>query len=329
MKKIIIPATLVFILTYGCIEEFDLNRGYVEPRLVVEALITNKPGPYIIRLTESHTGKFVKPDNSNIDSARGIMNAEIILSDDVNQVDTLIPMVFNRAEYLYDYRLGYYKIIYDGNGNVIDTTYWKYPKEFNHERGFYMTTHLRGVPGRTYFLKIVTNSKEFDASSFMPDVPDIDSLGYIKKIMEKDGQEYYVPLIYFSEPQGINNYYLIQLGEEIQSRLFSDMIWRFSILSDEFLDPYVNGLNISLGSNPRNIEYPEYWAGDSIYVRLNSLTKEAYDFYNSLLQQFKNDGGAYQLSPGSPPTNISNGALGFFRASAISERKIKIPSSFR
>jgi hypothetical protein len=191
-----------------------------------------------------------------------------------------------------------------------------------------MTTHLRGFQGRTYFLKIVSNGKEYDASSFMPDVPKIDSLGYIKKVMEKDGQEYYVPLIYFSEPQGIKNYYLIQLVDEIVSRLYSDMNWRFSILSDEFLNPYVNGLNISLGSNPRNMEYPDYGAGDSIYVGLSSLTKEAYGFYNSLLQQFKNDGGAYQPSPGSPPTNMSNGALGYFRASCISEKRIKIPSPY-
>jgi len=320
--------SLILLLVAGCIEDFDLNPGSAVPKMVVEALITNKPGPYLIRLTESHTGKFVDPDFSNIDDAKGIINAEIIISDDVNQVDTLVPMVFNRDEYLYNYRLGYYKIIYDGSGNIIDTVYWKYPVEFNPERGFYMTTHLRGIPGRTYFLKIVSEGKEYDSHSFMPEVPDIDSLGYIKKIMEKDGQEYYVPLIYFSEPQGIKNYYLIQLEEEINSRLFSETNWRFSILSDEFLEPYVNGLNISLGSNPRNFEYPEYWAGDYIYVGLSSLTKEAYDFYNSLLLQFKNDGGAYQLSPGSPPTNMSNGALGFFRASAISERKIKIPYSF-
>jgi hypothetical protein len=328
MKKIIFPTAFILIITFGCIEEFDLNPGYAEPRMVVEALITNKPGPYIIRLTESHTGKFVHPDYHNIDSAKGIINAQIILSDNVNQVDTLIPMVFNRDEYKYDYRLGYYKIIYDGNGNIIDTTYWKYPEEFNHNRGFYMTTHLRGFTGRTYFLKIVSDDKEYDASSFMPEVPEIDSLGYLKKIMEKDGQEYYVPLIYFSEPQGIKNYYLIQLDDDITSRLFSDANWSFSILSDEFLDPYVNGLNVSLGSNPGNIEYPTYFEGDSIYVGLSSLTKEAFDYYNSLLQQFKNDGGAYQPAPGSPPTNMSNGALGFFRASAINERKIKIPYSF-
>jgi hypothetical protein len=159
----------------------------------------------------------------------------------------------------------------------------------------------------------------------MPPVPDIDSLGYIKKISEKDGQEYYIPLLYFSEPQGIENYYLIQLNDEILSRRYAeDFNWQFSVLSDEFLQPYVNGLNVSLGANPRGFEYTIYWEGDSIYVALSSLTKNAYEFYKAILHQFNSDGGAYQLAPSSPPSNISNGGLGYFRASAISEKRTKI-----
>jgi hypothetical protein len=328
MKNVILIVSLIHLLILGCTEEYNLIPKNAEPRLVVEGLVSNKPGPYLIRLTESHTGKFVEPDFQNIDNAKGIMNALIIISDDANQVDTLKPMEFNRDDYEYDNRFGYYKVVFDVNGNTIDTLYWKYPADFNHERGFYMTTHLKGIPGRTYLLKVISEGKEYHANSYMPEVPDIDSISYFKKVMEKDGQEYYVPLLYFSEPQGVKNYYLIQLSEEMHNRLFSEMLWQFSILSDEFLEPYINGLNISLGETPRNFEYPWYFEGDSIYVGLSSLTKEAYNFYNSLRNQFKNDGGAYQLSPGSPPTNMTNGALGLFRASAISEKKIRIPYSF-
>lgn len=328
MKNVVLIISLFQLLILGCIEDFDLNPENAEPRLVVEGLVSNKPGPYLVRITESHTGKFMEPDFYNIDNAIGIMNALIIISDNVNQIDTLKPMEFNRDDYEYDYRNGFYKIIFDGTGNAIDTSYWKYPEEFNHERGFYMTTHLKGIPGRTYLLTIISGGKEYHASSFMPEVPNIDSIRYFKKVMEKDGQGYFIPLLYFSEPQGIENYYLIQLSDEVHSRLYSEMLWQFSILSDEFLEPYVNGLNISLGETPRNFEYPWYMEGGSIYVGLSSLTKESYDFYNCLISQFKNDGGAYQLSPGSPPTNMTNGALGLFRASAISEKKIKIQYSF-
>ena len=87
-------------------------------------------------------------------------------------------------------------------------------------------------------------------------------------------------------------------------------------------------MNISQGETPRTIEYPIYMEGDSVYVALSSLTQNAYEFYKILLQQFKNDGGAYQPAPGSPPTNMSNGALGYFRASSISIKRTKIPRQF-
>lgn len=298
MRKIIVLSLLLVAFT-SCVDEYDLDLDKVESRLVVEGLITNKKGPYYIRLTESHTGEFMKPVHSQIDSAKGIMNALLIVSDDVNQIDTLTPIDINQYE--------------------------ADPIEFRHDRGYYKTNHLEGIPGRTYFLKVISKGNEYLASEYMPPVPSIDSLGYRKRISEKDGQEYFIPLLYFKEPQNIINYYLIQLKDDILSRRYAeDFIWRYSILSDEFLQPYVNGLNVSLGSNPSGVEYPEYIKGDSIYVGLSSLTERAYQFYKALLQQFKDDGGAYQFSPASPPSNISNSALGYFRASSLSEKRIKI-----
>jgi hypothetical protein len=313
----------------GCIEEYELKLDEINPRLVVEGLITNKKGPYYIRLTESHVGNFIEPDFSNIDNAKGVKDAKIIISDNVNQIDTLIPVDFDLHEYTWDYYLGYYKLVYDYSHNVIDTLFLTDPIDFTYDRGFYKTNNLTGIPGRTYSIRIFSKDKEYKASSFMPPVPEIDSIGVVKKISEKDNAEYFIPLLYFSEPQETKDYYLIQLNEEISIRTYSaSTLWQFSILSDEFLQPYVNGLNISLGETPRSIEYPIYQEGDSVYVALSSLTQDAYEFYKILLHQFKNDGGAYQPAPGSPPTNMSNSALGYFRASAVSEKRIKIPRPF-
>ena len=310
----------------GCIEEFDLNLDTVAPKLVVDALITNKPGPYYVRLTESHSGKFIEHDLSLVDSSKPVMNALIIISDNVNQIDTLIPIDINIDDYTYDYRIDkYYKYIFDGLGNIIDTLFLQDPAQFRHDRGFYKTQKLIGFPGRTYFLKIISGDKEYFSSSYMPPVPEIDSLGYIKKISEKDGHEYYIPLLFFHEPQDTENYYLIQLEKDNNYRMLSlRSNWPFSVISDKFLQPYVNGLNVSLGATPRYSEQRLYWKGDSIYLGLNSLTRDAYNFYKALLQQFKSDGGTFQPSPASPPTNISNGGLGFFRASSVSVKTIKI-----
>lgn len=326
--RTIFALSLLFLSFPGCVEDYDLNRDEIVPRLVVEGLITNKPGPYYIRLTESQTGSFIEPDYGYTDAAIAVKDAQIIISDNIDQIDTLIPIDVNLDEYTLD-RFGYYKLLYDSFGNIVDTLFLKDPAAFNYNRGFYKTKHLIGIPGRTYSLKILSAGKEYQASSFMPPVPEIDSIGYVRKVLEKDKAESFVPLLYFSEPQDTKNYYLIQLVDEVSIRTYSaNTLWQFSILSDEFLQPYVNGLNISQGETPRSIEYPIYHEGDFIYVGLSSLTQNAYEFYKTLLQQFKNDGGAYQPSPSSPPTNMSNGALGYFRASAMSEKRIKIPFPF-
>ena len=54
-----------------------------------------------------------------------------------------------------------------------------------------------------------------------------------------------------------------------------------------------------------------------------TLTKEAYEYNRALIQQFRTDGGGYSPSPASPPTNLDNGALGFFRTSAVNRVDFK------
>ena len=64
------------------------------------------------------------------------------------------------------------------------------------------------------------------------------------------------------------------------------------------------------------------WTAQQHWVSLFSLTYEAYLYYKALLSQFENDGGTFKPSPASPPSNISNGALGIFRASALDTMSI-------
>lgn len=300
MKRLIVLFLYLFLIA-GCVEEYDLKLKDAEPRLVVEGFVSNLPGPYYVRLTKSTSGGLTSITDSSYstDNAEPVVNATVIISDDFNQIDTL--------KYLVN--------IFGGEYND------------SYNRGFYKTTLLKGISGHTYNLKILAEGKEYLASAYMPSVPDIDSIRYVKEVSKVKGNEYYVPLLYFKEPQGINNYYLIQLNNDFVSRIFSSyQLWQFSILSDEFLKPDVMGLKVSRGATPRGIDfYPVYWEGDSTYLALSSLTKESYNYYKALLDQFENDGGAYKPTPASPQGNISNGGLGLFRASVVSEKRTKIP----
>lgn len=309
----------------GCIEDFELKLPSAEPRLVVDGLISGKPGPYYIRLTLSNVGSMTTSENLYTSIVMPVNEANVVISDNSGQIDTLQYVQWDENDYQYDYRIGYFKIIKDVNGNAIDTIALSDPYYFN-KKGFYKTTHIKGIPGNTYFLNVTYQQKEYTASAYMPTVPIIDSVGYILKESEQVGKsDKYFPLLYFKEPQGIKNYYLIQLNNDILSQSYTNSLWQFSILSDTYLKPYVNGLNVSTGYSPRGENfYPAYSIGDSIYVALSSLTKEGYDFYKNLIDQFDSDGGAYKPTPASPQGNISNGGLGFFRASAFSEGRTYI-----
>ncbi|HLN73276.1 MAG TPA: DUF4249 domain-containing protein [Prolixibacteraceae bacterium] len=302
MKKSVLLLFLI-ISVLGCVEDFDFKLQKAEPRLVVEGLITNQKGPYYVRLTKSMPGGLttVERNYSQTDNAIPVKDAIVTISDDNGQCDTLKYIIIN--------------------------LYPDVHKDDIYNQGFYATQKLQGIPGHTYTLKITWEGKEFVASAFMPPVPKVDSLSYRLKKSEMVGKsDYYIPLLYFKEPQDTVNYYLFQLQEDLQSRIFSSVqLWQFSVLSDTYLEPYVNGLNISRGATPRGIDFlPVYGEGQTIYVALSSLTKEAYSYYKNLLEQFESDGGAYKPAPASPPGNISNGGLGFFRASAVSEARTDI-----
>lgn len=302
MKKSVLLLFLIISIS-GCVEDFDFKLQKAEARLVVEGLITNQKGPYYVRLTKSMPGGVTTIDRNyfQTDHAIPVEDAAVTITDDNGQCDTLKYIIIN--------------------------LYPDVHQDDLYNQGFYATQKLQGIPGHTYTLKITWEGKEYEASAFMPPVPKIDSLSYYLKKCEIVGKsDYYIPLLYFKEPQDTVNYYLFQLNEDLQSRIYSSVqLWQFSVLSDTYLEPYVNGLNISRGATPRGIDFlGAYSEGQTIYIALSSLTKEAYSFYKNLLDQFESDGGAYKPTPASPPGNISNGALGFFRASAVSEGRTYI-----
>lgn len=68
--------------------------------------------------------------------------------------------------------------------------------------------------------------------------------------------------------------------------------------------------------------YPHASRGEEVEVQMFSVDEITYKFYKSLLSQFNNDGGAYYPSPSSPPGNISNGAIGLFRATQLSYARV-------
>lgn len=320
MRNIFI-AFVLLIVAYSCIADYDVQQESNQSRLVVEGTITNQNGPYLVRLTKnrliSHieTYRGFKNDtmynfSSPYDGTVAVQDAEVFITDkNTSLTDTLVKCPagtwYHEAATTNHPASSVFEI---ADTSIV--------------MGFYKTTKFKGIPGHTYALTIKWQNQEYHAESYMPLVPPLDSVKFSFTKGEVGKSDFNIPLIYFKEPQNERNYYLFNTARG------GGATWAYSILSDEYLKDYVNGLDVCKGVSPDywRTAYPQAGDGklfDDYFIEMHSITKEAYEYYKALIQQFKTDGGGYSPSPASPPTNLDNDALGFFRASAVNRVDFK------
>ncbi|MCG8476799.1 MAG: DUF4249 domain-containing protein [Cytophagales bacterium] len=215
---------------------------------------------------------------------------------------------------------------------------WVFTKktQLNKFNGYYANAEFRAVVGKTYTLSVTVEGKVYTASSSVPAVPVIDGITVKKRVSERPGKDNkYVPYISFNNAPG-KDFYLLEsyevptIEEEASDhnrvRQSNNRRWAYSVLSDKFLSSRVSSLLVDDGQTPNGQEFFPGSPGGTVRVYLSSLTQGAYSFYEALIEQFNNDGGVLSPTPASAPTNLSNGAIGFFRLSAVSYRDVEIPS---
>ena len=181
--------------------------------------------------------------------------------------------------------------------------------------GVYRTNGPRqGVVGRTYFLTVIANGQTYTAQDKLFSVSPIDSV-YSKYQTAGSGlgireDGYYV---YFNstDPPNEKNYYYYEVYRNDSSVLKSNQI---GVYDDRFLAPVIIGSRLP----------GKYKLGDKMNFNLYSLSEAGYKYYNGIQLQLQNDGGFFSTPPANAPNNLSNGALGFFRASSVSRDSLII-----
>jgi hypothetical protein len=246
-----------------------------------------------------------------LDNAEAITGAQVIIAEDMGLTDTLRPL------------------------HHVDPTDPGYEPAFTAERGYYETTKITGIPGHSYQLRVRIGNEEFQASAYMPPtVPVIDSV-LIKKdlIADPTGLMGDAAFAYFKEPGDEANYYMLQLNASHDSAYDHTHVlnygptstFPFYVFDDRTLPAYVQGMEVItiLSDDFGHSRFQPYWiTGDPIQVRLSSLTRQTYEYFNALEQQFLNDGNVYKPAPASAAGNISGGALGLFWAANISGKVV-------
>jgi hypothetical protein len=174
---------------------------------------------------------------------------------------------------------------------------------------------FKGVVGRTYQLIIRVKDQTYTATSVLNPVPALEEVKY-EYVDGKDDEygreEGYFISTGFQDTPGLKNYYKLNLvaNDTLKQRNPGDIL----VTDDRLYD----------GSHLEDLDvFIAFRKGDALDVSLLSLTKEAYDFY-AAMAAMAGQGGLFGRNPANLPTNISNGAVGFFSASAVSARSLVI-----
>lgn len=306
----LVLSLLGFSVATGCIDPLNPNLGETPSTLVVDGLLTNGPGPHEVKLSRASA---FEQSLSGIDAP--VSDARVIIQDDA--------------------------------GNEVRLTEAN-PKA---HPGVYVTSEgtLVGTVGRTYTLRITLPDGSTYASSpeRMRPVPALDTLIIRPTDQPEGGLEV---LAGFDESEKSGQFYRWDLNSvaaigilvspqcDPPNRLVDFCFSRNSRTSaivNVTNDRLINGQYVL---RPIRTFQPESRAlrlPHAMQVQQQSLTPEAYEFWNAIREQIENNGTTFSNPPARiegnvrNPTDLTDIALGFFQVSAVSDANRCIdPSDF-
>lgn len=178
--------------------------------------------------------------------------------------------------------------------------------------GIYYTTKLRGLPGRTYNLKMIAEDVVYEGSSTMMSHVNIDSLKLFKSSVQRfdfggnPNETHYEIHCFFKDPPE-KNFYRIKVFKNDSINTQNYRLYDDQYTNGEFTELRVSGAS----------------AGNTYRIELLSLDKSTYGYFRTL-EDLLNTNPFFGSTPANPNTNLTNGALGYFGACAISSRTIVV-----
>jgi hypothetical protein len=264
-KKYFYLLIIPFVMT-SCIKEVQIDLNDADPKLVVEALITDNPEPYRVKLTL--TSPYFDQSGEKY-----VTTAQVYITDNIGNTDTL-----------------YYT-----------------------QNGIYATPGIKqGIVGNVYSLKVIYDGKEYNATETMQPKSYIDTITYIYNEGSAFIEEGYNVILNFQEDGSYTNYYRFSFYRN--DTLQTDPFKYFVTDDDDVQGNYITA----------QVPY-NYQTNDSARVVLQNITKEYYLYLTAVSTQVQASGGPFDPIPANPPSNITNGALGFFAVVARDEMSIVLP----
>ncbi len=178
--------------------------------------------------------------------------------------------------------------------------------------GIYKTAdNVAGQLNKTYTLTIVSEGETYTATSRLDPVAPIDSI-QVKQLFESYfgfTDSSYTLSLFANEPAGNEpDYYFWKFS--INNIPQTDTLRKVAFQADDMINgsPIVDVPVFSIPKNTINI-------GDTVTLYQYSTDKNYLDFIMGFMYETDWRGTPFDGPPANPPTNLSNGAVGFFYAS--------------
>lgn len=177
--------------------------------------------------------------------------------------------------------------------------------------GVYISS-FKGQPNITYTMRVKVDGQDYTAQSTMPRPVELDSLSVTQ--ITFGGEDRKVVAVHYKDPvDEANQYRFVMWVNGTQTR---------RVYAND--DRLTNGNDVKdqlfYSSDDDNEEIND---GDMVEVEMQSIDRPLYKYWVTLADQSQNGPGG-GVTPGNPPTNISNGALGYFSAHTSRKKTITI-----
>jgi len=185
------------------------------------------------------------------------------------------------------------------------------------------STAFLGELNKQYSLRIVTDGKEYTATTSIPNITRrVDSL-FWKPAPAGNPPEKVMVMVRAYDPPGLGDYvrYFTKRNSE---PIYPGLI---SVFDDQVIDGSSYEVQVERGLD-RNADHPEgssfFDRGDTVTLKLANIDKATYDFWRTMEYTYSSVGNPFS-SPTKVLSNIKGGGLGYFGGYAAQYHSIIIP----
>ncbi len=173
---------------------------------------------------------------------------------------------------------------------------------YNPTEKVYKTKYFHTASGDVYTLTVTVDGKVYKAESKMPELVELEDLEQVNETFS--GGSVISVIAFFEDPPTVGNRYVFK------TKVGSKTSMPSTVVSDEGQNG--EGISSNINDNFKVVKK------DTVFVELQSVDTPVYEYFRVVSNIIA--GGISS----NPPSNISNGALGYFSAHAVSKRSIII-----